>query len=293
MSDSVKRMDPGRAAPPVAVDRDPGRDQPGHGRTLPLVGGARPHQYDVVYANGTRRVYADTPGDVLAAVIPGYDGPAKALSNAEAEAEALIWDEDGQRVQNPDPAAVNAARDRVQTAFADAFVARADHAAHLREQLQQRETDHARGTGDWDDLDDEAREQCEASARGEVPVGVIYEVPEDDGVVERGGWPFEVPRLVISRGDYGLFVPEGTEEPESMVGIDVEGHEVIPVVRFPRNMVILDPTEENLYLESLEVAGLVEATIRPIDLPDDQYVSAVELGAKMREAGEDATVPSV
>lgn len=291
MSDSVKALDPAQPAPMVHVDRDPSRDQPGHGRTLPLVGGVRPHMYDVVHSNGSRRVYADTPGDVLAAVIPGYEAPAKALAEAEAEAEALIWREDGQRRTDPDPATVDAARDRVQAAFADAFVARADHATQLRMELQQRENDYARSTGEWDDLDDEAREQCEASARGEVPVGVIYVVPDDDGVIERGGWPFESPRLAISRGDYGLFVPEGTEEPESMVGIDVEGHEVIPVVRFPRNMVILDPTEETLYMESLEVAGLIDVTLRPVDLPDDQYVSAVELGAKMRVAGEDGHVP--
>lgn len=291
MSESVKTMDPGRPAPPVAVERDPARDAPGHGRTLPLVGGVRPHQYDVVYGDGARRVYADTPGDVLAAVIPGYEAPAQALAEAEAEAEALIWGEDGQRLSTRDDEAVNAARDRVQSAFADAFVARADHAAQLRAALQQRENEYARTTGDWDALDDEAREQCEAGARGEVPVGVIFVVHEDEGTIERGGWPFEAPRLAISRGDYGLFVPEGTEEPESMVGIDVEGQEVIAMVRFPRNMIILDPTEENLYMESLEVAGQIEVTLRPVDLPDDQYVAAVELGEKMRAAGEDGGVP--
>lgn len=292
MPESVKSLDPAQPAPPVVVDREPERDHVGHGRTLPLIGGVRPHVYDVVFDDGRRRVYADTPGDVLSAVIPGYEKHARALSQAESEVESLLWDEDGQRRGTIDQAAFNTARDRVQAAFVDAFVARADHATALRARLQQTEIDRARTGGAWDDLDDEGRAQCEASARGEVPVGVIYVVPEDTGSVERGFWPYEAPRLVISRGDYGLFDPAGTEEPESLASVvDDEGREYVPVVRFPRNMVILDPTEENLYVESLEVAGVIESTVRPVDLPDSLYTDAVDLGAKMREAGEAGGVP--
>lgn len=291
MPDRVKGLDPSQPAPYITVDRDPGRDAVGHGRTLPLVGGARPHVYDVVYQDGTRRVYADTPGDVLAAVIPGYEQHAKALSAAENAAEALLWDESGERRPSVDQDALDAARDRVQAAFVDGFVARADHAAKLRAQLQARENDRARENGDWDALDDEARAQCEASARGEVPVGVIYVVPDDAGTVERGFWPHESPRLVISRGDYGLFDPAGTEEPEPLVDMDVDGVSVVPVVRFPRNMVILDPTEESLYMESLEVAKVIEVAVRPVDLPDAMYTEALARGEQMRHAGDDGGVP--
>lgn len=299
-SGDVKALDPGLPAPPVDVEREPSRDMVGHGRVLPLVGGSRPHQYDVVYADGTRRVYADTPGGVLSAVIPGYEETALALAEAESEAERLLYDESGVRVENVDPHELAAARDKVQAAFADAFVARADHATELRMRLQQQENAHAAAEGTWDGLDDEGREQCEASARGEVPVGVIYQAPDDDGsIIERGFWPFPVPRLVISKGDYGLFVPEGTEEPESMVDAEFTDDEAtgfdaapefVPVVRFPRNMIILDPTEESLYMESLEVAGVIEVEVRPVDLADDIYTSAVETGAEMREAGEEGGV---
>lgn len=292
MPDTVKALDPAQPAPPVVVDRNPGRDAVGHGRTLPLVGGIRPHVYDVVYADGTRRVYADTPGDVLAAVIPGYEEHAAAMAAAQDAVESLLWNPDGSRREGVDPEQANDARDRVQRAFVDAFDARSDHATALRMTMQRNENERARANGQWDDLDDEARAQCEASVQGEIPVGIIYIVPEDTGEVERGFWPFEAPRLVISRGDYGLFDPAGTEEPESLATVvDDDGHEYVPVVRFPRNLVILDPTEESLYVESLEVAGVLSCTIRPVDLPDEQYSGAVALGATMRQAGEAGGVP--
>lgn len=292
MHDRVKELDPAQRAAPVIVDRNPAADQPGHGRVLPLIGGVRPHTYDVVFDGGRRRVYADTPGDVLGAVIPGYDAVTQALSAAEDAAERLVWGPDGKRLPDPAPEAVDAARDAVQAAFVAAFEARCDHATAVRQALQSAENEQAVASGVWDDLDDEARGQCEASARGEVPVGVVYLVPDDDGgTTERGMWPFEAPRLVISKGDYGLFDPAGTEEPESLVGDDIDGREVISVVRFPRNMVILDPTEEEFYVESLEVAGVLDVTVRPVDLPDEQYASALALGRKMREAGEDGGVP--
>lgn len=271
---TVAALDPSEPAAPVVVDRDRNRDQVGHGRTLPLVGGQRPYVYDVVFANGTRRVYADTIPGVLSAFIDGYAAATAAIADAEA---------------NDDP-------DAMEVALAAVFEARYAHAHALRVQMQQVINSEAQANGTWDTLDEEEREQCSKAADGAIPIGVLYEVPLEDAdgseiVVDKGFWTHADVKLVINRGDYDLFDPDFTPEPESLLSeIDPDtGKDVVYGGRWPTNMVILDPTDEDAYLESLEHAGYVEVTVRPVDLPDDLYLRAVEVGREM--AATDGTTP--
>lgn len=268
----VEAADPGVPGPPVTVAVNPAADAVGHGRTLPLVGGQRPHVYDVVFDAGTRRVYADTVDDVLSAFIPGY----AALIAAGIEADAA------------------GDRDAMEEALAQIFEARHAHANDLRVRLQARVNQDARASGTWDTLDEEEREQLDRSAEGLIPVGVLYEVPLEnpDGsevIVDKGFWTHATIPLVINRGDYELFDPNFTPEPESLLSeVDPEtGKDIVYGGRWPVNLVILDPTDSDAYLESLEHAGEVTVSLRPVDLPDDLYLRAVETGRELLHAETD------
>lgn len=262
----VRGLDPSMPAPPIVVARDPNRDAVGHGRNLPLIGGQRPYVYDVVFDEGRQRVYADTIPGVLSAFIDGY-GDLDAAARAAEEAS--------------DPTAT-------QDAFSALFDARSQHASALRVRLQQAINTRAEAAGTWDTLDDEEAEQCTKAADGEIPVGVLYEVPLEDFdgtevIVDKGFWTHPDVHLVVNRGDYGLFDPDFTPEPESLLSeLDpATGKDVVFGGRWPENVVILDPTEEDDYVESLEHADQIEVVVRPADLPDDFYLQAVKTGREI------------
>lgn len=264
----LRDLDPRQPAPPVVLPRDAARDQVGHGRTVPLVGGARPYLLEVVFDQGRQRVYADSPADALTAIIPGYAQKVAAVAQA--------------------------GRDDAAAALADAFLARFDHADALRRKLQQQVNEEAEASGAWDTLDDEEREQCTLSASSTPdsppPVGVIYEVPVDSpfGDVtaqDVGFWTCSSVHLVINRGDYGI-LDEDYLEPRSWLETAAPdgGAYVIEGV-WPTNMTVLDPTDDEVYLESLGRAGLVTVDVVVNDLPDEAYVAALELGRQLLADG--------
>lgn len=264
----VARMDPAEVAPPLVVPVDAGRDAVGHGRNLPLVGQQRPHVYDVVYDGGRQRVYADTVDGVLSAFVDGYQQAVDEVAAAESSGD----------------------QDQMQAALAAAFQARYAHAAALRVELQQTINTRAQTTGTWDTLDEEEVEQCTQAALGQIPVGVLYEVPLDnpDGssvIVDKGFWTHPDVPLVLNRGDYDLFDPDFTPEPESLLSeTDEQGRDVVYGGRWPDNLVLLDPTDADAYVETLEHADLIDVTIRPVDLPDDVYLRAVQMGKDILDA---------
>lgn len=272
----VRGLDPSMPAPPMVVERNPNRDAVGHGRDLPLVGGQRPYVYDVVFNDGARRVYADTIPGVLSAFIDYY---------GHLDEEARVAEDAGDQ-------------SAVESANAGLFEARAQHATDLRVRLQRDINTQAEANGTWDTLDEEEVEQCTKAASGEIPVGVLYEVPLEDldgseMIVDKGFWTHSEVRLVINRGDYELFDPDFTPEPESLLSeVDSDtGKDIVYGGRWPENLVILDPTEEDDYIESLEHAGQIEVTVRPVDLPDDLYLRAVQTGREIL-AAESSENPS-
>lgn len=258
----VEGWDPSMPAPPLLVDVRPEADQVGHGRILPMVGGRRNYIYDVLINDGQQRVYADDVAGVLSKIIPGYESAAAGLE-AAVEAQDRI---------------------SIQRSVNQMFLLRAAHARAVRQELQGQINDLARRHGTWESLSEEEREQCEGGAAGLIPVGVIVEEPfvDPDGTpitVERGVWEHAEVKLVIDRGDYGLFDPDGTPEPTSELAVEEDdGRLYVYAAKQPDNMIVLDSTDDEEYLGSLEQAGVVSITIYSPDVEDATYLDAVRLG---------------
>ena len=288
----VTGLDPSLTAPTIVVDRDPRSDQVGHGRTLPLIGNARPHVYDVMFDDGRKRVYADTAAHALTAIILDYEDAGLASWQEQIDAEAML-----DRGEEPTDEQTQAAADK----YADAWALRYAHAHEQRIRLQQAENARAQACADWQNLSTAEREHLEDCANGMLPFGLstMQRVPTGDifggpefALVEQGVWETPYVKLVINRGDYDLFSQEGDPEPESTLGYmvtDEDGteREVIMADLPPLNMTILDPSDDLSYLSSLAEAGVVEVTVRPVDLPDNIYTGAVELGRQIIEAHPD------
>lgn len=264
----VESLDPNLPAPPLLVKVNRAADMPGHGRILPLVGGRRNYLLDVVFDDGRQRVYADDVGGVLAKIIDGYEPAFHALGAAEQLGD----------------------RGRIIQAANALFMLRAEHARRMRMELQQRINAEAVSSGAWDRLSDEEQEQCEAGALGLIPVGVMVEEPYEDPdgnpiVIERGVWETNAVQLVIDRGDYGLFDPEGTPEPTSEYAeLGEDGRWYVLGGKHPVNMVILDSTDGDEYMSSLEQAKLITVEIYSPDVEDATYLAALRLGRNIMEA---------
>lgn len=268
----------------MVVPRNPDADHVGHGRILPLVGGVRPYVYDVTYDGGRSRVYADTPAGVLDALIDDY----RQLWQTWREASTVL-EQVEDRDDTPTEQQVAAAED----AYYFLLSARIQYATAVRCDLQASENKAARASGSWDRLTDEERTQCEESAAGKRPLGVLVEAPWDpdpgqqSATVEFGVWDTEHCKLVINRGDYGLFDLDGTPEPQStLTQPDPQTGEEIVVVDDPPNLVVIDPTTDWLLLDSLAKAGVLTIITRPVDLPDAFYTEAVEMGRHAMASGE-------
>lgn len=261
----VSTLDPSEVAPAVVAAVDSARDDLGHGRDIPLVGGQRPHVFEVTFNDGRTRVYADRACDALSEIIQGYRSIIDRLTEAEASGD----------------------RDGVEDATNDALQARIEHAHDLRVKLQARVNAAAHADGTWETLDEEEAEQCLRAANGEIPVGIIYEVPMEDldgstVTVDRGYWEHSTVKLVINRGDYGFLSEQFIYEPETFLSeTGDDGREYVLGGKWPENMTILDPVEEHDYLDSLAHANVVSIVVREIDLPDQMYTDAVELGRKI------------
>lgn len=265
----VSTLDPSVPAPPMKVAVNPRADSVGHGRTLPLIGGRRSYMYDVLCEQGTSRIYADSPTGVLRELIKGYAAAADALDAAEATGD----------------------RDQLEQAFSALFLLRAEHATAVRIELQRQLNTDARATSRWDRLSTEEQGQLSAAEDGRIPVGVIIEEEsvDIDGhpiLVDRGIWETPFATLVIDRGDYGLFDPDCTPEPTcELAEQDENGQWVVIVTNGnPDNMIILDSTDDESYLDSLEAAGVISIDLYPPDAEDSFYLDAVRLGQNIMES---------
>lgn len=272
----VTTLDPTLPAPPQTVVYQPQADAVGHGRTLPLVGGSRNYVLDVLVdplllpaGQPQVRVYADNATGVLAVLVEGY-------ATVAAEYEAALLAED---------------RDQVQTAFVDGFLYRRAHAHRTRIKLQQRFNEAAKADGTWDALDPDEQMQCDGGAAGKIPTGLIdvRTVDDPDGNpvdIDVPVWETDLITLVINRGDYDLYVDDNTPEPVStMATEDPEGRRVVYVTRYPENLLVLDPTDDDLYMESLERAGMLKITVYDPQPVDQLFLDSVRLGQAI-EAGQ-------
>lgn len=261
--DQVGDLDPQHPAPPCRVTRDPNNDGIGHdGRTLPLIGGMRPYAFDVILDEDDR-LYADTYADVFALFAPGY----KAASD---ELLRLI--------------SGGADEDEVGKAQEALFEMRCAIATQARVDLQKQRNAESRTNGNWEKLTAAEREQLELAENGQAPVGTDDPILGD--AAEYGVWEPAAP-LVISTGDYAPYDPEGKEAPESrfVYKTTVEnGEEVEWVWHFrqePPNFVRIEPEREHeLYNQLVELKWL-KATYRPIDLPDERFITMIEEGARV------------
>lgn len=282
----VTQLDPAKIAPNVVVDRDANRDVVGHGRYLPLIGNSRPHVYDVMFDHGRKRVYADNATMALAAIIPDYEHAALASYEAQEGLENLMLS--GQEPSDEQ-------REKATELYGDAWACRHLHARETRIALQQAENERARADGDWESLSSAEQGELEDGAAGMLPFGIPTLMPIATGdifggpdytLIEQGVWETAHAKLVLNRGDYDLFSEDGVPEPESTLPTtltDEDGTErqvIIPDLP-PKNLIILDPSDDVTYLASLHDAGVVEVTIRATDLPDRIYTDAVALGREL------------
>lgn len=289
MSIDFYALDPAAVAPNlvVAVNPNGAGEQVGHGRTLPLIGNVRPHTFDVVFADGTKRVYADTPGKALCALIDGYE----ALVDEQIELEATI-EQDAFTTGHVEPAK----QQRASELYEQMWIARWRLADQVRVQVQQRENADSHEHGRWERLSSAEKAELESAAKGNIPLGLPRLVRIERGdpfggpdsvLIEQGEWETDQSLLVINRGDYGPYSEEGVPEPVSTMTMTVgegdDAFEAVVATPEPLNIIVLDPGDDMTLLESLDRADVVSLTVRPADLPDSMYTDAVEIGRKMIE----------
>lgn len=246
--EDATQLDPSEIAPPIVVtDGEHTEIGAAHGRVLPLIGNRRPYIYDVSLPD-RRRIYADTPEDVIA-VLLGGDYPEKL-----AELRALESSTDDK------------ATDEVWLTLA---TLRHAHADRLRLNLQQQINDLAQRDGAWDRLDEAERDQLTKAADpdGPYPVGVLEETPfvdEDNNIGTRlqGFWSARV-SLAMNTGDYEPY--SNTPRPVSEMTRDGV------VVPGDPNMVVLDITDSVAYLNSLEKASWLKVSVLPAEQPDPMF----------------------
>lgn len=236
-------LDPAVPAPPLLLDlhtaSDTARDAAGDLAggvggvgVSPLVGGQRNFVFEVALEGGRRLACADDAAGILSLIIPGYQAVLEGLGAAEALGD----------------------RSRVQARWNELFALRAAHARWVRMVLQDEINQVARLLGSWESLTPVEQGMCVAAAEGGVPVGIRVDEPftDPDGcevLVPVGVWSAPDVALVIDRGDYGLFDPDGVAEPESTLPDSSSG---------PANLVVLDSTDDDAYLASLDHAGWVD-----------------------------------
>lgn len=299
--DNLASLDPNLLAPPL-VTSDGDHDEVGaaHGRVLPMVGRWRPYVVDVnathLTGDGTR-VYADAADDAVA-VLVGGDAPAAiaelhaardglgpdpapeptltrdelilvGADDADDDALAAVDELDPETQQAYDE--YRAQRERLEVAQMRVAALLTDHATGVRVQLQQQLNTAAVDDGRWARLDEDERDELTACAatgeQGRRPFGIPEMVPffdedgEEAGEVARGEWRADV-QLACLRTDYLPFT--GTVAPLSVVAETGPGGSQFWAPGDP-NLVWLNPANPAEYLQSLDSAGLVEVTERPVD----------------------------
>lgn len=182
--------------------------------------------YAVSDPDGTHSfIKAADAASLLAALIPGYDALTAALDAAEAKGSPK-------------------ATQRAYNALLDA---RRAHAHGRRVAMQRQINADAKADGTWAALTDVERAELTRAASGAVPLGIL--VDEETWIagipylMTVGRWDATVP-LVVNRCDYALWA-DGDVWNEEPVG---------------NAMLVLDPTDDDLYVESLETVGIVAVT---------------------------------
>lgn len=281
--DELNRLDPALPAPPMTVAYNPQSDAVGHGRSLPIIGGRRNYILDVLPDPAILpdraprvRVYADNEPGVLAKLIPDYEQIAADLVESWVSEDGAAYDD----------------------LYTEGVARRRAHAHQVRQLLQSRINDAAKRDGSWGRLTADEQAQCEGAAIGGIPTGIVVEqsILDPDGhewTVEQAVWETPHVPLVINRWDYGqyggMFDGDGATFTPAMQGFVPEpvstcsfpagdGAEVVCISDRPVNMIILDPTSDSTYLDSLEQAGLLTVTVYRPDQPDTLYLDSVRLG---------------
>ncbi|GEM_PF-4149896 len=265
----VTGLDPLEAAPPQLVAYRPSADDVGHGRTLPLIGNARNYLFDVLPdpellpAGSPRvRVYADRHRDVLSVLIPDYAGIAEALTRSEETGTP----------------------EEVTDAFTSAFDLRTLHAHSMRVVLQRRLNQAAQASGSWSRLTEEEAQQCSRAAEGQIPVGipvVVGGIDADGNTVEldMAVWETDAVPLVVNRGDYGFYSESLVPEPVSeLAHVGEDGDLYVYVTEAATNVIVLNPTDEDIYVESLASAGLLVLDEYLPEDTDPLFIQALLLG---------------
>ena len=187
---------------------------------------SRPLTYAVQNPDGTRSfVKAIDAVTLLGAVVPGYDALTGALSDARASGN----------------------RKAIEKAHRALLDARRAHGQALRGALQRRIVAEARADGTWAALTDEERTELTRAATGTVPLGILVEeetwIAGVPYLMTVGRWDAAVP-LVVNRADYALLADGDTwnEEPTGA------------------NVIALDPSDDDLYVASLEAIGVLAVT---------------------------------
>lgn len=253
---------PENTAPTIVVTNEARMDSPGHGFTLPLIGGLRQYVNTMVFDHGAQRAFADTRVALVNCLIPGYSDLALAEFTAATPEDLSV-------------------------ARAAAFEARSTFLTGVRSMLQGQINGMGTANGAINRLTEEETEQVIWSAeRGVIPTGVLYEITVDnpDGsdeplMIHQGYWETTAVPLVINLGEYGEASPDGIPAPISEVAEEsAEGRLVVNQVRWPSNLVVLDPADEALMLESLNRAGVISLRETPVVLPDAEFHAALEQG---------------
>lgn len=298
--DDVVLLDPENVAPPtVSHDAHIAHVGSAHGRVIPLVGLYRPYIYDLgtdKITDNHLRIYADTADDAIG-VLAGGHLPAVLADLADAvealpsnPAEIVTPDQDtlillGDDADPEVPELTEEQReqhahylegmDRIDDLRVQVAGLIAGHADSVRCTAQAAINEEARLDGRWERLAEQERQHlvwaADASDEGLFPTGLPEEMPlfdeanEESGVAIRGVWSADVP-LVCNRGNY--FPWNEVLPPESTVEvIDEEGD--VYIKPGEPNLVWLEIASPQNYLDSLDAAGVVDLSIRPVDHPLD------------------------
>lgn len=182
--------------------------------------------YALVQPDGTRSfIKAADATTLLTVLVPGYDALVEVLEAARASGN----------------------RRATQKAHRAMLDARRAHAHALRIALQPRINADAKADGAWGALTDEERAELTRAASGTVPLGILVEeetwIAGVPYLLTVGRWNAAV-SLVINRADYALLA-DGDVWNEEPVGDSI---------------VILDPSDDDAFVSSLEALSLVAVT---------------------------------
>lgn len=206
------------------------------------------HRFRFTVRGQDRRILADRPVDVIACLIFD-DGPA-------------TWP---LRLQD----------------FADEYHA---YTTELRKTIQTDRIAAAKAEGIWDGLTDEVRQQCEASAAGELPVGEVSfgDDADVDPTAPRFIWSPPVD-LVVADLDHPAEIPYGAiggVPLPAMPNAELDGEQVVDLDKPHANMIII-PAEPAAFVKFLTDIGALEPWLGPDESVAGGYIPVGEFKDEM------------